>query len=347
MMIEHKISDPSQYCIVLVDDEIPILNALRRTLKPLGFQIISFSVPDEAIEFIACHEVHVLVTDFRMPLMDGNTLLNSVRKVSPNTVGFVLSGYTDADMLVEMINLGLAFKFLHKPWKKETLYEAINLALHEYEKRHTESIISQLYSSESSVIVELNDALLVSNSNISLSDSRLLFNILLSIEKGSELIRDFLDNSQLPISLRIPIFGCVTLNRKAIFKNKYIVEITEFSSIVVNDNQTLVSALTEITAFLNGWDEYFVFTIELFGENQLRNLKHELKKLYKNVVCVRDVDKNKGHVWIPTEKFSDPNRIKIEIEIILESISYTFVSGDYEATVDTHYVKRQSLSVSE
>ncbi|WP_462174195.1 response regulator [Pseudoalteromonas xiamenensis] len=335
----------SHYSIVLVDDEIPILKTLERALRQFGFNITCFSVPSEALDYIGNHDVHLVISDFRMPLMNGNNLLKNVRDISPDTVGLILSGYTDADMLVEMINLGVAFKFLHKPWKNEALYDVIDVALNEYEKRHNESTVTQLYTSEHSVVIEIDDSLAITKSNLHLSDSKLIFDVLLSVDRGNELIHSLLEHPHDPLTLVAPVFGLVTLKRQARIKNKHVIEIEGFSSVVIQDNQSFFNALSELTIFLRKWEEFYVFTTDLLDRAQLQRLKSELRNLYKNVVCIRDPHKKEVCVWVPTDKFHDPNRIKVEIEIILESITYAAVEGTFEPHVDFDCVKKETFSV--
>lgn len=105
--------------VLFVDDEPNILSALRRGLIKEDYIKYFALSGHEALEIMAKHEVHVLVTDMRMPGMNGLELLKVVAEKYPNIVKIVLSGYTQLPQVLATINQVDIYKFIPKPWNME------------------------------------------------------------------------------------------------------------------------------------------------------------------------------------------------------------------------------------
>lgn len=129
--------------LLLVDDEQDILNALHRVLRRSGYRILATTDPDEAFNLLARNIVHVLIVDQRMPRMSGVEFLQRARKLYPNTVRMVLSGYVDIESVTGAINRGEVFRHLTKPWDPEELREQVRLAFN----RHGHQLSSSQLSS--------------------------------------------------------------------------------------------------------------------------------------------------------------------------------------------------------
>jgi diguanylate cyclase (GGDEF)-like protein len=127
-----ELDDDARNTMLLVDDETSILAALQRVLRRENYRILTATSGDEALALLAEHEVGVILTDQRMPGMNGTELLAQVRRMHPRTVRLVLSGYTGLDVLTEAINRGEIYKFLTKPWEEAELTAAIREAFRHY-----------------------------------------------------------------------------------------------------------------------------------------------------------------------------------------------------------------------
>ena len=114
--------------LLLVDDEAFILTALQRVLRGQGYRILKASSAEEGLELLALNEVQVIVSDQRMPGMNGTEFLCRVKEMYPDTIRIVLSGYTDLALVTEAINRGAIFRFLSKPWEDEQLRAQIHEA---------------------------------------------------------------------------------------------------------------------------------------------------------------------------------------------------------------------------
>ena len=105
--------------VLFVDDEKQILNSLKRGLLDEPYRKLFANSGKEAIEILEKNEVNVIVTDMRMPEMNGLELLKIVKSKHPDVIRMVLSGYTQITTLLTAINQGEIFKYITKPWKLE------------------------------------------------------------------------------------------------------------------------------------------------------------------------------------------------------------------------------------
>ena len=119
--------------ILLVDDEVNITRALKRTLRSEGYTILTADSGAEGLELLAVNEVGVIISDQRMPQMTGVEFLRKVKALYPKTFRMVLSGYTELESVTRAINEGAIYKFLTKPWEDEQLRENIREAFQLYE----------------------------------------------------------------------------------------------------------------------------------------------------------------------------------------------------------------------
>ncbi len=114
--------------LLYVDDDRENLPTLRRTLRG-KFNLETFEHPDEALESVQTSFFPVLIADQRMPKMTGVEFLKKAKKVSPNSVGIVLTAYSDIDALIEGINAGVIYRYVTKPWNENILFQAIEQSL--------------------------------------------------------------------------------------------------------------------------------------------------------------------------------------------------------------------------
>lgn len=101
--------------ILLVDDEERILRSLRM-LFFTGYNVLMTTDAHEAIRILREERVHVIVSDQRMPLMQGSELLSIARETSPSTMRILLTGYSDLEASIASVNHGEVFRYLLKPW---------------------------------------------------------------------------------------------------------------------------------------------------------------------------------------------------------------------------------------
>ena len=112
--------------ILLVDDEPHILNALERSLHRLNYRIITAGDGKSALTILEQIPVELLITDYRMPEMSGERLLEIVRQLYPNLLRLMLTGYSSLDEAQSIVERGLAQRLIRKPWNEDELHSAIS-----------------------------------------------------------------------------------------------------------------------------------------------------------------------------------------------------------------------------
>ncbi|MDD5010628.1 MAG: response regulator [Phycisphaerae bacterium] len=128
--------------ILFVDDEVKVLNSLRRGLIDEPYETLFADSGKKALEILEQKEVHILVTDMRMPEMSGLELLKIVREKYPKIVRIVLSGYTQIATLLTAINQGEIYKYITKPWQMEEEFKpAIRQAIEFYDLNNKQDVV--------------------------------------------------------------------------------------------------------------------------------------------------------------------------------------------------------------
>jgi len=115
--------------ILFVDDEKFTLNALERLLRKSPYTRHYAENGPAALKIMAENPIHILVTDMKMPGMDGLELLEQVKKMYPDSVRLALSAYAMTGQLLPCINTGEIYRFITKPIIPEELRQAINDAI--------------------------------------------------------------------------------------------------------------------------------------------------------------------------------------------------------------------------
>ncbi len=119
--------------ILYVDDEPKILDAFKRVIRNEPFTCITFESAQKALDKIDEIKPAVVISDQRMPEMQGTDFLEKVKKIRPDTVRMVMTGYPDAQVAISAINKGNVYRFLQKPWDEDALKKEIKEAVSYYE----------------------------------------------------------------------------------------------------------------------------------------------------------------------------------------------------------------------
>ncbi len=142
--------------ILLVDDEKNILSAYKRNLRN-SFQIYLADNPVIALEIIKRHgPFAAVVSDLKMPEMDGLQLLAKIKELHPETVRLLLTGYADLNTAIEAINTGNIFRLLTKPCRTGDMEKALNDAIEQYNLIIAEKeLLTQTLKGTLNVLVEI------------------------------------------------------------------------------------------------------------------------------------------------------------------------------------------------
>jgi response regulator RpfG family c-di-GMP phosphodiesterase len=114
--------------LLILDDEKEVLNALNRVLRK-HFQLFLFSDANEAISFYQDNpHIPLILTDMRMPVMDGATFLGKIIEINPHCKRFLLTGHADINLTVTAVNDGKISHYFSKPWDNDELISELNSA---------------------------------------------------------------------------------------------------------------------------------------------------------------------------------------------------------------------------
>ena len=115
--------------VMVVDDKSSVLNALKRSLRREGWELQTFADPVVALIYANREPVDLVISDYRMPQMDGVTFLKEMRAIQPDAFRIVLSGQADMAGVLKAVNQAEIYRFITKPWDDMELRITIEQAL--------------------------------------------------------------------------------------------------------------------------------------------------------------------------------------------------------------------------
>jgi response regulator RpfG family c-di-GMP phosphodiesterase len=125
-----------KHTVLCVDDEENILHALSRVFRKEGCRLITAADGPGGLKMLEQNnDVHLVISDQRMPGMSGTEFLAIVRERYPEIIRIVLTGYTEVDAITDAINKGRIYKFILKPWNDQNLILDIRQCLDQYDLR--------------------------------------------------------------------------------------------------------------------------------------------------------------------------------------------------------------------
>lgn len=127
--VNSDAQDNSSISILLVDDEQNILSSLRRLFRPVGYKIHMANSGQEGLDILQEHKIDLIISDMRMPEMDGAEFLAKVANQWPDTVRILLTGYADMESTISAINEGKIYKYISKPWEDNDIIINVRQAL--------------------------------------------------------------------------------------------------------------------------------------------------------------------------------------------------------------------------
>ena len=120
--------------ILYVDDEIHNLNAFRASFRRL-YTVFTATSAEEAESVLSKQEVHIIISDQRMPKMTGIEFFESILDKYPEPIRMLLTGYADINAVIDAINKGQVYKYFSKPWNDDELKLNIDKAYEVYSLR--------------------------------------------------------------------------------------------------------------------------------------------------------------------------------------------------------------------
>ncbi|MBI5591377.1 MAG: response regulator [Deltaproteobacteria bacterium] len=147
------------HTVLCVDDEINVLNALKRLFRKEGYTLLTTSSGADALKLLQENPVHMIISDQRMPEMSGTELMAKIKELYPDVIRIILTGYTDVDTITESINKGHIYKFFLKPWNDQALVLEIRQALEQFDLAQTNKILHQKVIEQNETFRQINDNL--------------------------------------------------------------------------------------------------------------------------------------------------------------------------------------------
>jgi two-component system probable response regulator PhcQ len=143
------------HTVLVVDDEVEVVESLRRTLRREAYELVTTTSPLEALALMQKGGVDLLLADIDMPEMSGIELVRRVHKEHPTIVRVLLTGDASLESALEAINEGEVHRYLTKPWQKDTLRQTLRSALERLDELRRVASASQRVSARERLLQEL------------------------------------------------------------------------------------------------------------------------------------------------------------------------------------------------
>ena len=181
-----------QRTVMCVDDEPNILSALRRLFRASGCRILLAGGGAEALELLAQEKVDLIISDMRMPGMDGAELLEQVRRRWPHITRVLLTGYADVKSTIAAINRGEIYRYINKPWNDDEMLLMVQQAFERHalqdEKRRLEALTQAQNDELKALNASLEEKVVERTAELACATERLKKNYLNSIKVVSNLV---------------------------------------------------------------------------------------------------------------------------------------------------------------
>ena len=116
--------------VLLVDDEEIVTGSLKTFLTlETNYEVIAFNSPRQALEFLKHNPVDLVMADLLMPDMNGIDFLAAAKRLHPDAVRMLMTGYADKDNAIRAINEVGLYQYLEKPWDPEHLRHVLAAGL--------------------------------------------------------------------------------------------------------------------------------------------------------------------------------------------------------------------------
>jgi len=123
----------NKHCLLIVDDEPNVCDSVHDLLRR-EFNVLKAHSAEEGYQLMQQEEVHIVMSDQRMPQITGVELLCRLKSRYPQAVRMLFTGFADLESVIAAINQGHVFQFIRKPWQPEELLAAVRQAALEYDR---------------------------------------------------------------------------------------------------------------------------------------------------------------------------------------------------------------------
>ncbi|RRS09835.1 response regulator [Pseudoalteromonas sp. J010] len=145
--------------ILCLDDEENVLRSLNRLFRQNGIEAEMFTKPEQALLTIKKNTYDVIVSDMRMPDMDGAAFLKQAKQIQPETQRILLTGYADMASTIKAINESGIHAYIQKPWDNEILIHTVKQCAEKFRLKNQNIKLTKEISAKNKELVELNESL--------------------------------------------------------------------------------------------------------------------------------------------------------------------------------------------
>lgn len=163
--------------ILLVDDEVQVLKALMRAFLDTEYEVYSAEGGKEALEMLEKEDFDLVISDMRMPNMDGYQFLWEVKGRYPKILRVILSGYADEEIVFKALQRNIAKLYIFKPWENEKLIKLVDQIFDTEELLKSSNLLALITNVEELPTIKVNYQRILSciDGNIEIADiSRLI-----------------------------------------------------------------------------------------------------------------------------------------------------------------------------
>lgn len=128
--------------ILYIDDEVHNLNAFKASFRRT-FNVFTAESGKDALPILETEDIHIILTDQRMPNMTGVEFLASILDKHPDPIRILLTGYSDLTAVVDAINKGQVYLYITKPWQEEELRQNLEKAFEVFDLRKQNKLLTE------------------------------------------------------------------------------------------------------------------------------------------------------------------------------------------------------------
>ncbi|MDD1620914.1 MAG: response regulator [Methylococcaceae bacterium] len=160
MMMNDQATDSNKPAnLLFVDDEPNVLKALKRLFRGADYNVHLAENGPSGLEILGQQSIDLIISDMRMPQMDGAEFLTKAAERWPDTVRILLTGYADLESTIAAVNNGKIYSYCSKPWEDNELKILVNNALEQKRLREERQQLFEIIDRQNQELRELNASL--------------------------------------------------------------------------------------------------------------------------------------------------------------------------------------------
>jgi len=194
----------NKHTILLVDDETGIIKALSRLLRKEDYKILTAASGQEGLDLLrilkngAEDPASLIISDQRMPGMNGAAFLAKSKAIFPDAIRFLLTGYSDMDAIVDAVNKGEIHRYLSKPWNDDDIILQVRQAVKQLELQAENRRLEELTREQNKELKDLNSNL---DKKVKRRNRKIISKSKSILEINKKLEKSFMDTIRLLSSL--------------------------------------------------------------------------------------------------------------------------------------------------